>query len=41
MNANFFHSLSIMWQGMVGIFAVIILIMLVVMILAKLTSKKS
>lgn len=40
MNENVIQSLNIMWQGMLGIFTVIILIMIVVVLLAKLTNKK-
>ena len=40
MITNFMISLSIMWKGMLGIFAVIILIMLIVMLLSKITGSK-
>lgn len=40
MGENFLNSLQIMWQGMFGIFAVMILILIVVMVLAKVTHKK-
>lgn len=39
MRENFLNSLQIMWQGMFGIFAVMILILIVVIILAKVTKK--
>lgn len=38
--ANFITSLGIMWKGMFGIFAVIIVITLIVMLFSKLDSKK-
>lgn len=38
--ANFIISLDIMWKGMLGIFAVIIVITLIVMLLSKFDSKK-
>ncbi len=38
---NFMISLTIMWKGMLGIFTVIVLIMLVVMLLSRLTDKKT
>lgn len=38
---NFLNSLQIMWQGMLGIFTVIIIIMLVVMLLTYVTGKTS
>lgn len=41
MNEYTMQSLNIMWQGMLGIFTVIILIMLVVVLLTKFTNKKS
>ena len=37
---NFIISLEIMGKGMAGIFAVIIIIMLIVMLLGKITSTK-
>lgn len=37
--ANFITSLDIMWKGMFGIFAVIIVITLIVMLFSKLDSK--
>lgn len=37
---NFILSLTLMWKGMIGIFAVIILIMAIVMLLTKITSAK-
>jgi len=40
MSENVIQSLNIMWQGMLGIFTVIILIMIVVVLLAKFTNKK-
>ncbi|ROR27452.1 hypothetical protein EDD66_106149 [Mobilisporobacter senegalensis] len=40
MNEYTIQSLNIMWQGMFGIFTVIILIMLVVIILTRMTNKK-
>lgn len=35
MNENFLTSLEIMWQGMFGIFSVIILITLIVILIQK------
>lgn len=37
---NFMIALEIMWKGMLGIFAAIIIIMLVVVILGKITGPK-
>ena len=39
MTENVLLALEIMWKGMVGIFAATILIMLVVWILSKISSK--
>ncbi len=39
MTENVLMALEIMWKGMVGIFAATILIMLVVWILSKISSK--
>lgn len=41
MSETFLLSLDIMWKGMFGIFAVIILITLLVIIMQKLDSKSS
>lgn len=37
---NFIISLDIMWKGMLGIFAVIIIITLIVMLLSRFDNKK-
>lgn len=39
MTENVLMALEIMWKGMVGIFAATILIMLVVWVLSKISSK--
>lgn len=38
--SNIMMALTIMWKGMVGIFAAVLIIMLVVYILSKIGTKK-
>ena len=40
MLANFLESLQIMWKGMVGIFAIILVIMIAVIIMNAVTKKR-
>lgn len=37
MSQDFFNSLQMMWQGMVGIFTVIIVILIIVVLLTKIS----
>lgn len=36
---NFLLSLTIMWKGMLGIFAVLLILMVIIIILTKVTGK--
>lgn len=39
-NKDLFHALTLLWQGMTGIFVVMIVISLIVYLLSKVTSPK-